>query len=65
MADFRKPIPCPSCDNPEMNQGTVTVSAPEVIIVKWCDCGQKLILISPDERYDYSVQRDLKKEEAE
>lgn len=44
--DLRKPIPCPGCDNPEMNQGSVTINAPLIMSNKWCECGCRLTIVT-------------------
>ena len=56
--DFRKPIPCPNCDNPEMNQGSVVAGKLPMFINKWCECGCQLTIVTAGKK-DFEVTAKL------
>lgn len=56
--DFRKPIPCPSCNNPKMNQGNIVTGKLPMFINKWCECGCKLSIVTAGNK-DFEVTAKL------
>ena len=52
---------CANCGH-ELNQGHVSVSN-DVQMVKYCpECDFRMIIIIPDKKYNYFIQRELIKE---
>ena len=53
-------IRCPCC-KAEMKQGTIIASDDVQMVKKCTDCKFWMIIVIPDEKYDYTIVKKLKK----